>query len=214
MNFMQYITMVLLSLNPSYADEESWENRTGRMEIVAKAIDDASAHATCEGAYAGAGCEKKWLGNKKELALLLVTTGFWESRFAKNVHEGKCRKYECDAYKVANKVYHRARSPWQIQKTGLVSNEEYDQMTSATYESTKVSANVAVRYLAVGMTKCKTIKGAISSYAGAGCDWKGAKPRLAFFNSLLKVSDTDLQSKAVKEREKLEKRLSRKTAMR
>jgi len=209
MNFIQYITAILLSLEPAYADNETWSERTARMEVIATAIDDASSKATCEGKYATAGCQKTWPKDKKSLALLLVTKGFWESHFAKNVHEGNCRKYECDAYKIANKVYHRARSPWQIQKTGMVKEDEYEKMRSASLESTTTSANVAVRYLVSGMHLCKTITGAVSSYAGAGCKWKGAKPRVDFYESLSKRSDESFAKKAEERKAKLETRLAR-----
>lgn len=210
MNFVAYITTVLMSLGPSYADGETWEQRNERMTIVAKAIDDAASKATCSDQYAGGGCKKTWTKDKKSLALLLVTKGFWESRFSKNVHEGNCRAYECDAYKVANKVYHRARSPWQVQKTGLVTEEEYAKMASASLESTTMSANVAARYLTRGYAHCKTIPGAISNYAGAGCSWKGTKPRFAFYESLYKKTNEELEKEADKQRKQLEYRLARK----
>ena len=210
MNFLQYITLVLLSLQPSYGDMEPWSERTGRIEIVAKAIDEASSKATCSDAYNVAGCERKWPGTKKELALLLVTKGYWESKFAKNVHEGKCRAYECDAQKVNGKVSHRARSLWQIQKTGLVSPEEYGKMRTSSQESTTLSAEVATRYLSIGMNKCKTIKGAISIYGGAdSCNWKGAEGRYAFFKSLLGKSEEQFIAERAKQKLALEERLSR-----
>lgn len=210
MNFLQYITLVLLSLQPSFSDGENWEDRTGRMEIVAKAIDDASSKATCMGDYEAVGCERKWSGSKKELALLLVTKGFWESRFAKNVHEGKCRTYECDAYKSRGKVFHKARSPWQIQKTGLVTSDEYSKMKASTQEATSLSAEVATRYLAIGMNQCKTIKGAISIYGGAdSCDWKGADNRYKFFKSLMGKSEEQFMADRARQKLELEKRLSR-----
>lgn len=211
MNFIQYITVVLLSLQPSFSDKESWEERTGRMEIVAKAIDDASSKATCMGAYDVAGCERKWPGSKKELALLLVTKGFWESRFAKNVHEGKCREYECDAYTSQGRILHKARSPWQIQRTGLVTKEEYAKMKSSTLEATSMSAEVATRYLAIGMNRCRTIKGAISIYGGVNsCDWKGADNRVKFFKALISKSEEQLMSEQAKQKLELEKRLDKK----
>lgn len=211
MNFLQYITLVLLSLQPSYGDMEPWNERTGRMEIVAKAIDEASSKATCSGSFDVAGCERKWPGSKKELALLLVTKGYWESRFAKNVHEGKCRVYECDAHKVNGKVSHRARSPWQIQKTGLVTPNEYGNMKSSSQESTTLSAEVATRYLAIGMNKCKTIKGAISIYGGANsCNWKGADGRYAFFKTLNGKSEEQFVADQAKQKLALEERLTRK----
>jgi hypothetical protein len=209
MNFIQFILLVLLSLEPSYGDRETWDVRTERMGIIAKAIDDASSRATCSDAYANATCEKKWTGSKKELAMLLVTKGFYESRFAKNVHEGKCAKHECDAVVVNGKVIHLARSPWQIQRTPtLVSEAEYKLMSSASLEGTTTSANVATRYLSMGFKTCHTIQGAIAMYGGAGCTWEGAVGRYGLFNKLMAKKEKDFQQDADKQKIILEKRLA------
>lgn len=185
--------MILLSLEPSYSDKETWDERSARMELIATAIDDATSKATCSDKYDVPNCEKVWPKDKKSLGLLLVTKGFWESKFAKNVHDGKCRVYECDAYKVNGKVRHKARSIWQIQKTGLVNKEEYAKMGTSSLESTTVSANVAVRHLVLGMNTCKTISGTIAVYGGAkSCFWKGAAPREAFYKKLSAMSDEQI----------------------
>jgi len=211
MSFFEYIVTVLLSLQPAYADEETWAQRTDRMRTIAAAIDDASSKATCEDRYNTPDCKKTWSKSKKSLALLLITKGFWESKFAKNVHEGKCRPYECDAYTVNGNRLHRARSPWQVQRTGLVSKEEYAEMNSSSLTSTTMSANVAARYLVLGMNSCKTIQGAIAIYGGAKtCTWKGAQVREAFYNSLSKKGDAQLQSEAAGHKKKLEDQLSKK----
>jgi hypothetical protein len=179
------------------------------MEIIATAIDDASSKTTCSDKYDVPGCEKSWPGDKKSIAMLLVTKGFWESKFAKNVHEGKCRPYECDSYTVNGKTIHKARSSWQIQKTGLVSKEEYDQMKAATLESTKISANVAVRYLALGMKSCKTIRGAISIYGGARvCNWSAAAPREAFYRRISAMSEDQIFAAADARKAKFDKKKS------
>lgn len=193
MNFIKYITAILLSLDPSHSDNETWDERAARMEIIATAIDDASSKVTCSEQYNTPTCEKTWPLDKKSIALLLVTKGYWESRFAKNVHEGKCRSYECDAYKVNGGIRHRARSSWQIQRTSLVSVEEYNTMNSSSIESTTTAANVAARYLTIGMKSCKTIKGAMSIYGGGKvCDWPGAAPREAFYKRLRSMSEDQI----------------------
>jgi hypothetical protein len=210
MTFIQYITLILLSLEPSYGDKEPWDVRAERMEIIAQAIDDASSQATCSDSYAISSCQKIWSKSKKDLALLLVTKGFWESRFAKNVHEGKCAPTECDAVVVSGAVHHRARSPWQIQRApSLVSESEYKLMNSASLEGTKTSANVATRYLAMGLKTCHTIKGAISMYGGAGCEWEGTIGRYNFFNSIRSKSEDDFKKDVEKRKAALEARLAR-----
>lgn len=189
MNFITYITTILLSFQPAYGDNETWEERSNRMEIIAQAIDDASSKSTCSDKYNVDGCVSEWALDKNSVALLLVSTGYWESKFAKNVHEGKCKPYECDSYRKNGHVVHRAKSPWQIQKTGLVTREEYSKMNGASLESTTISANVATRYLLQGMKRCKSEYGAFSMYATAKtCKWSGAKIRDSFYKFLKKKS--------------------------
>jgi len=210
MSFIKYITAILLSLDPSYSDNETWAERTVRMEMIATAIDDASSKATCSEKYETPDCKKIWASSKKSIALLLVTQGFWESRFAKNVHEGKCRKYECDSYTVNGNTRHRARSPWQIQQTSMVSSQEYAQMNSSTLESTTMSANVANRYLANGMKACSTILGTIAIYGGAGsCSWKGAAPREAFYRTISSMTEERILAAADAQKLRLETRLNK-----
>jgi hypothetical protein len=208
MNFIHYITAILMSLQPAYGDNESWEERTERMQIVAQAIDDASSRATCSEEYNTPDCKKTWQKDKKSLAILLVATGYGESHFAKNVHEGNCDEHECDAHKVKGVVYHRARSPWQIQRTGMVTATEYKQMNSATFASTKISANVAVRYLTSGMASCNTIHGALALYNGVrNCNWRGSKGRANFYENLMKKTVSQLENAAKKQRADLEARM-------
>lgn len=208
MSFIHYVFAILMSLEPSYGDKETWDERAARMDIVAQAIDDASSRATCSDKYSATDCKKTWSKDKKSLALLLVTTGYWESHFAKNIHEGNCGPHECDAHKVRNAVYHRARSPWQVQRTGMVTTAEYKLMNSATVESTTISANVATRYLVNGMASCNTVSGALALYNGIrNCTWKGSMNRAHFYESLSKKTLTQLESSAKKQRTKLEARL-------
>jgi len=201
--------MILLSLEPAYTDKETWQERTARMQIIAESIVDASSKATCEEKYDVPDCKKKWIKNRQSLVLLLITKGYWESKFAKNVHEGKCRYNECDAYTINGNRLYRARSPWQIQKTGLVSKEEYIEMNNSTLESTRMSANVAARHLILGMNTCKTILGTMSIYGGVNsCSWDGVKPRVEFYNRLSAKTEEDFRKLANERKLKLELRLA------
>jgi hypothetical protein len=208
MNFVQYITVILLSLEPSYSDKETWLERSARMETIAQAIDDASSRATCSDKYDVLDCKKSWPKDKRSLGLLLVTTGFWESRFAKNVHEGKCRTYECDSFRTADgRIRHRARSPWQIQKTVFVTKDEYSKMNDSSIESTTMSANVAIRHLSHGVKTCSTFVGAMAFYGGAkNCLWSEARKRIAFYSTLDQKSNEQLKSEADNRKMKLEAR--------
>ena len=209
---MNYILTVLLSLEPAYTDKETWDERVERMTTIASAIVEASSKATCQDSYDVVDCKKTWPGSKKSLALLLVTNGYWESKFAKNVHEGKCKSYECDAHEVNGRVYHRARSPWQIQKTGLVTKDEYEKMSSSTLESTTISATVAAKHLSIGMNSCKTIVGAMSIYGGVkSCNWEGVKVRADFYKKLEQKSDEQLEKSVEVRKKKLHEKLAQET---
>jgi hypothetical protein len=98
-------------------------------------------------------------------------------------------------------VYHKARSPWQIQKTGLVSQDEYKTMNSSSLESTMTSANVAVRYLSMGMKQCGTFHGAMAIYGGAGsCNWPGVNNRESFYRHLLEKTPEQLNNEIEKQK--------------
>jgi hypothetical protein len=185
MNTVQYILMVLLSLPASYYDKESPEERRDRMEVIARAIGDASARATCDERFDKPECEPIWKSNRKQLILLLVTKAWWESRLAQNVHEGNCRKTECDPTKMpGGNIIHRARTIWQMQKTGLVSRDEWNTMVGTDFEATRTAAWVATKILSRGKRVCHTPYGALSYYGRSRCDWNGAKPRVIFYRKL------------------------------
>jgi hypothetical protein len=207
-----YILLLLLSLSPAYVDNESWEERTARMTVIAKAIDNAGDWATCSGKYVATeerSCKVQWSGTKKQLALFLVTKGWWESRFAKNVHEGKCKPYECDPHKdKKGNITHRARTSWQMQFTSFVRDNEWKEMVGVDQRATNIAAYVAARILSRARDRCKTDYGTMSGYAGnMGCTWEGVKNRVAFLSKLKDKSEDDLRKDAERERKKLEDRI-------
>lgn len=189
---VKYFLMVLMSLVPWYGDKETTQERSDRMLIVAQSVEDASQRAMCEGHYDVDGCKKIWIGTKKDLGLLLITQGWWESRFAKHIMSGKCEKWECDPEKQKDgSIVHRAKWNWQVQYTGLVTGAEWKVPARPTFESTRIGAFIAAKALSRGMNSCKTTRGAISWYSGsrAGCNWSGSARRYVFYKKLLLVSD-------------------------
>lgn len=156
------------------------------MKVIGEAVADAAEQATCDGAYRGEHCVRMWPGAAIDLGVLLVTQAYEESRLAKNVHEGRCRPFECDPVRNAytGEVKHRARSLWQIHRIGPV-EQEWHQMEGAEYASTRASAWAASKILARGYRACGTIEGAISKYAGVGrCRWQRAATRAKLFLQL------------------------------
>lgn len=189
------IWIILLGLPPAYTDSETWGRRSARMHDVASAIHTASSWATCSGDYRRTDdypCDRRWARSQRDLALLLVTLAWWESRLARNVHEGRCQPWECDATRLANgTIYHRARSLWQVQRTSHVHGTEWADMVGTGERPTGIAAVVASRALGASLGRCRTIEGAIASYAGAGCTWRHAGDRALFWRRLRARSNSE-----------------------
>lgn len=178
---------MLMSLPPAYADRQE-PDREQRMEIIAEAISHATARASCSETYALPECKPIWSKSPYRLGALLVTKGWWESRFAKNVHEGKCLPYECDAKKIGKLVIHMARSPWQLQRTSYTKGL-WHQLEGEDFESTRNAAWVAAKILAKGMDRCHTERGALSWYAVNRCDWSKAGNRFLTYKKIIAIKD-------------------------
>ncbi|HOU93827.1 MAG TPA: hypothetical protein PLU22_22405 [Polyangiaceae bacterium] len=179
MSWADVLVLLMLRLPAHHLDEETPEERRARVEVIAQAITEASARATCRDAAPEDGCVRHWPADERDLSVLLVTQAYWESRLARNVHEGRCRSYECDPYTspLTGKIEHRSRSLWQLQLTSLVT-EEWDRLVGTSIEATRNAAFAASKLLGRGFRACRTIPGAISRYAGVGdCHWRGAAPR-------------------------------------
>jgi len=156
------------------------------MRTIATAVAHASHRATCTDAYDDPRCEPIWHGSSRKLAAMLVTKGWWESRFVSNVHAGQCKDYECDATKTRWGIVHRARSPWQIQRTSY-SEALWDDMLGDDLEPTRNAAWVAAKILSTGRNKCRSDYGTLSWYGVQRCEWSGAKNRYLTFTKLVEV---------------------------
>ena len=193
---MQEIVLaILLSLEPAHNDHETWSQRTERLTYIADAIDQASAEATCEAPFGTDDCAPIWKGSRQELATLLAVNGWVESKYALNVHEGKCRPWECDSIKGKDgKVVFRARTPWQIHQSTYLVTGEWKGMFGSSSEATKVAARVAARILSDSYGVCRTIPGALARYGGAACTWKGVGYRYKLWQTIVKKSQEALQA--------------------
>ncbi len=191
----QLILSILLALEPAHGDAETWVERTSRMEYIAEAIDEASAKATCEAPFASDDCAPIWKGSRKDLATLLAVNGWVESKYARNVHEGKCRPYQCDSIKGKDgKIVYRARTPWQIHQSSYLHAGEWKAMFGSSPEATKVAADVAARILSDAYGVCKTVPGALARYGGAACTWKGVGYRYKLWQRIQSTPDSELEN--------------------
>lgn len=169
-----------------YGDLESTEDRVSRLAMIALAIDDASLAAVCgrpedksvrEDAPS---CIKLWQGDQQELAFLLLTQAFFETRLALHVHQGNCRSHlgECDSG--------RATSLWQLQAGGHLPEEHWAKLAGTTLESTTLAAREATRALGRGLNYCGSVEGAVSLYAtGRTCNWSPAAKRVRFMKQMI-----------------------------
>jgi hypothetical protein len=176
----------MLALPAHNLDHEDASARKERLSIIAQAISDASMHATCSLQYTAEDCSPVWPLRPVDLGVLLLTQAYAESRFAKNVHEGNCRPYECDPIRNANTgvVTHRARSIWQIHHIAPIETE-WPQMLGSDLQSTTAAAWAAAKLLSRGYRACRSISGAIAAYAGLGsCYWSQANSRAKMYVSL------------------------------
>lgn len=180
----------LLALPPWAGDNENPVDRRERLSMVADACNSAIDNARCSGAWTGADwCVPVWTATERELGAALVTLWFFESGGAKHVHEGRCRLSlgECDPYRARGRLYHRAVSPWQIQRSAAIADlwreaRDGGATPAATFAGCMGAATVFGRAYA----RCGGLEGAFSGYArGNSCSWSGARRRANFARRLM-----------------------------
>lgn len=139
-----------------------------RMRVVADAVAVASV-------------ADDWPDSRESLAGLLVSIGYYESGYSRRIGEGRCGPNECDAVRGADgRIWHRARSYWQIQQSALVPLDDWRRMVGTGPEPVRLAASTAARLLVHGRLRCGTQSGAVSLYAtGKTCRWSGATQRVA-----------------------------------
>ena len=179
---------------PRGLDPETEQERQARYETIAQAISQVSRRAVCEGA-GDAPCERIWPGSAEELAAALVTVAWHESRFVLRVHQGKCRRDECDARKgPGGAIYHLARGLWQVHSSGIVPRDVWRSSVGTTLDRTTTAAWGAALALSHGRRTCaKAAKGkhgwvapTFSSYAtGFSCAWSGSFAREQTYRRVL-----------------------------
>jgi hypothetical protein len=155
------------------------------MTVVAEAIGKAANDLKCHEGKIRPEVQARvsipvvcWPHRRDDLVLLLVTQGYWESKYAKFVHDGTCNRKKtapsCDSK--------RAASVWQIQSSRQVTRLTWQRMIGTQQEATNMAAFTAGRLLALARQSCGSVVGAISMYGtGRHCAWKGAKPRERFW---------------------------------
>lgn len=216
MSLISYALGLMLSLPAYHQDAETFQEREERLTVLAHALEDVAAEATCHGSYAVEGCVRLWPGTRKQLVALEVAQAYSESRLALRIHEDRCRDNECDPLRYwdperkAYRVHHRAKSLFQVQRQGDVTLAEWRSMGGTSYEATRASAWAAARVLSRGYRACGSTQGAISLYAtGKTCRWKGAPKRERLYRELLSRTPAELERRVEKRREEVTLRQQR-----
>jgi hypothetical protein len=176
---------MLASLPPWYEDVNE-EGRNERLTVIAESEAAGVGRAmapTCGDPTPF--CRPYWSGDAVVLVAGVTAEGFWESRFSRHVHEGRCKPWECDAWKRRDgTVLHRSRSSWQIQGW----HRDWGAMLGADLEPTTRAAGAAAQLVAVGLNTCGSKLGAVTRYAGlGGCSWAGGTGRVRTWEQLEKV---------------------------
>jgi len=177
---IEAILSALLSLPGLPMANESKDEWNARARVIAQAIDSATLQATCSGPYRGADwCDPVWRGDRSTLAAILIVQGYFESRFAAHVQAGRCRRDECDAIKLpGGRVFHRARSYWQLHASALLPWPEWYSIAGVEFVPTADAAYAAARVLGLGLVRCETLEGTIAMFAtGRSCHWARAAQR-------------------------------------
>lgn len=169
---------------PGTAPETPAETRA-RYGTIATAIALSAQRATCEGQTES--CTRIWPGPTWQMASLLVTEAWFESRLMWRVHAGQCGPGECDAFRRGGQVFHRSRSLWQIQASELVPREEWETLSGTDLISTTRAAWAAARVLSSARRLCSPHGGfspesTMAAYAtGNSCSFAQSKMRAHWY---------------------------------
>ena len=195
-HLLAILTALLVSLPAWHEDTETLEERTDRMGTIASAVLLTADQATCSDDYMMS-CTPVWPGDRDELAILLVTLAWYESRLSERIHSGLCRPGECDYEAVHHPITgklvsetFRARTMWQMHYAPrLMSRSEWNSMSGQSLEATATAAWAASKLLGAMARSCKTHHPnscILTIYAGAKTlPYLGAKPRLDTYRELL-----------------------------
>lgn len=175
----ELILAALVALPPAWEDRAEVDRHV-RLGMIADGIADAAL-------------VESWPGAPDELAAALVAIGWHESRYARRIHAGRCGPRECDAVADARGrvVWHRARSPWQVQLSGVVPPALWRAARGITPEATGAGAEAAALALSSARRKCGDRwqpwdVGAVSMYAtGRRCRWHRAPERARMIRRIL-----------------------------
>lgn len=176
MSLTTYLLLAISSLPTFHEDvgESFVSKKRTQAEVIAQAISEVSE--TTRG----------WPGTKRELASLLLTVAWHETRLSLRIHDGLCKPYECDRG--------RARGLWQLQVHRSLPKERWLELAGLDLDSTRSAAEEAAKALVRSRRWCASrtrnadwVAPTLSAYAGIGCGGrlKDAAARVRTFRRLV-----------------------------
>ena len=152
------------------------EEKRVQTSLIADAVSDVASNA------------QGWPGSSRELAALMLTVAWHETRFSLRIHEGRCRPYECDEG--------RARGLWQLHSHRSLPRERWLALAGVDATATHSSAEEAARALIRSRRMCLSkIRGpdwvapTLAAFAGRGCGGRlpDAAARVKTFRHLMSI---------------------------
>jgi hypothetical protein len=145
-NLTAYLLAAIASLPTFHEDigDELAVQKRAQAETIATAITQAVEKTP------------NWPGSKRELATLLLTVAWHETRLSLRIHDGHCKPYECD--------HGRARGLWQLHAHASLPRERWLTVSGLDLPSTVNGASEAALALTRSRYMC-------SKSARAGGDW-------------------------------------------
>jgi hypothetical protein len=153
-----YLISAILSLPTFHEDigEQLVAQKRAQAELIASAVAEAAEKS------------RGWPGSQRELAVLLVTIAWHETRFSLRIHDGHCRPYECD--------HGRARGLWQLHVHASLPRERWLTVAGLDPVSTLNGATEAATALIRSRHWCARqargrdwVAPTLLAYAGRGC---------------------------------------------
>lgn len=164
MNLTAYILTAIASLPTFHEDvgDKFVAQKREQAQLIANAISRAAENA------------QGWPGSKRELATLLLTVAWHETRLSLRIHDGRCKPFECD--------HGRARGLWQLHTHASLPRDRWLTVAGLDEQSTLNGAAEAALALTRSRHMCRQrgsdwVASTISAYAGRGC--AGGLPDLA-----------------------------------
>ena len=159
------IASILETYEPWWQDlKEEPVARKARLLLLATAQVEAVDHMTCAGKWEGTDCVKKFDADPLELYALLLTAGWWETRYNSRIHAGNCGEDECDGG--------RARGVYQVHLNGTYPEEIWYHAEGDDFDSTLNATEAAAYSLSSAWKACKKragTKGVWAAYGRGAC---------------------------------------------